>query len=241
MLSETEIGLITIAILFVGYCIVKAHNNRAINEIDNKLTVDLMETMTVQFTSQIDQLYHNPAKSLLLARRAVGHDPHNFVREELYLSEEGQLFLVGKGSSNYGYKNTYYGEINNINQPRPFEWGEKYFGSECAEAINFMGSIAIHSYEHPSKLRAELWEYLRDCCPVNSENLPIFLCAKAMYNTSLARYIRPEFLEHVKKMEELTGNTGKWQKYGELAKPYVGVPGSEWIEWENAREFMEAF
>ncbi len=240
-MSRETSDIITMVILIVIWCAIKAHNNRVINKVDDEQTVNLMETMIVQFTSQIDRLYHNPTKSLLLAKRAVGHDPHNFVREELYLSEGGQLFLVGKGSSNYGYKNRYYGEINNINQPSAPLWGEKYFGPEYAAAFNFMRDIIIRPHEHPSKLRAELWEYLRDCCPVDSENLPIFLCAKAMYNTSLARYIRPEFLEHVKKMEELTGNTGKWQKYGELAKPYVGVPESQWIEWENAREFMEAF
>lgn len=248
MLSETEIGFITAAVLFAGYFIIKSHNNRMIRELQKELqqeqTTGPMENMSVE-PMRLNGYNYDPEQSLLLAKRAVGDTLQNFVREELYLTNDGFLFFVGKGSLNNGYKNADHAVIKILSRAELTEWGCMTLGDEAIRVFDFMCGMAIcfnpHVPARGGKLKKEVWDHLKSCCPISSEDLPVFLCAEAMLDSSRLAYIRPDFLEHVKKMEELTGNTGKWQRYGDLAEPYIEATLLIWDEWKNIDEFQEAF
>lgn len=77
--------------------------------------------------------------------------------------------------------------------------------------------------------------------PLSEKNIEVFKCANRMLQASENGYIERRFIVYTEQMEELTGNTGKWRAYGDLARPYIGLYRDEWPSEKKSSEFRKAF
>lgn len=54
--------------------------------------------------------------------------------------------------------------------------------------------------------------------PLSEKNIEVFKCARKMLLSCGNGYIERSFIVYTEQMEELTGNTGEWRAYGDLAR-----------------------
>ena len=90
-------------------------------------------------------------------------------------------------------------------------------------------------------LKQDLKALLIPKLPLSEKNIEVFKCANRMLQASENGYIERRFIVYTEQMEELTGNTGKWRAYGDLARPYIGLYRDEWPSGKKSSEFRKAF
>lgn len=94
---------------------------------------------------------------------------------------------------------------------------------------------------HAAMLKQDLKALLIPKLPLSEKNIEMFKCANKMLQASENGYIERSFIVYTEQMEELTGNTGKWRAYGDLARPYIGLYRDEWPSGKKSSEFRKAF
>lgn len=67
-------------------------------------------------------------------------------------------------------------------------------------------------------IKQDLKSLLLPKLPLSEKNIEVFKCARKMLLSCGNGYIERSFIVYTEQMEELTGNTGEWRAYGDLAR-----------------------
>lgn len=246
-LSIFEAIILVGAVYLVLRTIQKHNMNKALKKIHfDKMKAD-MENMRFSPIT-LEGYTYSIGNSKLVYRREDGNDPQDFIREELRLTNFGDLFMLGKG----GPGTVYY--------ENPIESKFILGGNEIAALMNrilpldymnaayFIENLVVEVQPPPrgercsaAMIKQDLKSLLLPKLPLSEKNIEVFKCARKMLLSCGNGYIERSFIVYTEQMEELTGNTGEWRAYGDLARPYIGLYRHEWPKGKSQSEFRKAF